>query len=64
VYVQFEGDSTMVEELRGPFGPAAGCGFGVTQLDIAMGTRNPSTQWVLPDKETGMELYFYPRVHK
>jgi hypothetical protein len=54
----------MVEELRGPFGPAVGCGFGVTQLDIAMGTRNPSTQWVLLDKETGMELYFYPRVHK
>jgi hypothetical protein len=26
--------------------------------------RNPSTRLVLPDKETGMELYFYPQVHK
>jgi hypothetical protein len=31
---------------------------------MAMGTRNPSTRRVLPDKETGMELYFYPRVYK
>jgi hypothetical protein len=33
-------------------------------LEMAMGTPNPSTQRVLPDKETGMELKFYPRVHK
>jgi hypothetical protein len=33
-------------------------------LEMAMGTRNPSTRRVLPDKETGMELYFYPLVHK
>jgi hypothetical protein len=31
---------------------------------MAMGTRNPSTRRVLPDKKTSMELYFYPRVHK
>jgi hypothetical protein len=31
---------------------------------MAMGTRNPSTHRVLPDKETGMELYFYSRVYK
>jgi hypothetical protein len=29
-------------------------------LEMAMGTQNPSTRRVLPDKET----YFYPRVHK
>jgi hypothetical protein len=33
-------------------------------LEMAMGTRNPSTRRVLPDKDTSMELYFYPRVHK
>jgi hypothetical protein len=33
-------------------------------VGMAMGTRNPSTRRVLPDKETGMELYFYPWVHK
>jgi hypothetical protein len=38
-------------------------GGGVDE-EMAMGTRNPSTRRVLPDKETGMELYFYPRVHK
>jgi hypothetical protein len=27
-------------------------------------TRNPNTRRVLPDKETGNELYFYSRVHK
>jgi hypothetical protein len=31
---------------------------------MAMGTRNPSTRWVLPDKEVGMESYFYSWVHK
>jgi hypothetical protein len=35
-----------------------------THVEMAMGTRNPSTRRVLPDKETGMELHFYPRVHK
>jgi hypothetical protein len=33
-------------------------------LEMAMGTRNSSAQRVLPDKEMGMELYFYPWVHK
>jgi hypothetical protein len=35
-----------------------------THVEMSLGTRNPSTRWVLPDKETGMEIYFYPRVHK
>jgi hypothetical protein len=34
------------------------------QIEMAMGTRNPSTRRVLPDKEVGMESYFYPRAHK
>jgi hypothetical protein len=38
--------------------------LAAAQLGMAMGTRNPSTRRVLPDKETGMELYFYPWVHK
>jgi hypothetical protein len=33
-------------------------------LETAMGTQNPSTRRVLSDKETGMKLYFYPRIHK
>jgi hypothetical protein len=31
VYVQFEGNSPMVGELRRSFGSATGCGFTVTQ---------------------------------
>jgi hypothetical protein len=31
VYVQIEGDSPMVEEIRGVFRLAAGYNFGVTQ---------------------------------
>jgi hypothetical protein len=33
-------------------------------IEMAMGTRTPSTRRVLPDDEAGMELYFHPRVHK
>jgi hypothetical protein len=29
---------------------------------MAMGTRNPSTRRVLPDKDAGMEWILYPRV--
>ena len=32
------------------------------RLKMAMGTRNPSTRRVLPDKKTGMEQVFYPWV--
>jgi hypothetical protein len=31
-------------------------------LEMATGTRNPSTRRVLPDKEAGMEWIFYPWV--
>jgi hypothetical protein len=43
---------------------AAGSGLERTGVEMAMGTRNPSTRQVLPDKEMGMDLYFYPQVHK
>jgi hypothetical protein len=33
-----------------------------TRLEMATGTRNPSTRRVLPDKEAGMEWIFYPWV--
>jgi hypothetical protein len=33
-------------------------------VEMAMSTRNLSTRRVLPDKEVGVESYFYPRVHK
>jgi hypothetical protein len=29
-----------------------------------MSTQNPSTRRVLPNKDVGMESYFYPRAHK
>jgi hypothetical protein len=32
------------------------------RLEMAMGTRNPSTRWVLPDKDAGMERILYPCV--
>jgi hypothetical protein len=39
--------------------------LAATRVEMTMRfTRNPSTRRVLPNKETGMELYFYPRVHK
>ena len=38
-------------------------GSGHTGIKMAMGTRNPSTRWVLPDKKTGMEWVFYPWVY-
>lgn len=38
-------------------------GAGHAQVKMAMGTRNPSTRWVLPDKKTGMEWVFYPWVY-
>ena len=33
------------------------------ELKMAMGTRNLSIRWVLPDKKTGMEWVFYPWVY-
>ena len=38
-------------------------GSGHTGIKMAMGTRNPSTRWVLPDKKTGMEWVFYPWIY-
>jgi hypothetical protein len=32
------------------------------QVEMSTGTRNPSTRWVLPDKEAGMGRIFYPWV--
>ena len=34
----------------------------VSCVKMAMGTRNPSTRRVLPDKNAGMEWILYPRV--
>jgi hypothetical protein len=31
-------------------------------VKMAMGTRNPSTRRVLPDKDAGMEWILYPQV--
>jgi hypothetical protein len=31
-------------------------------LEMAMGTRNLNTRWVLPDKDAGMERILYPWV--
>jgi hypothetical protein len=28
-----------------------------SRVEMAMGTRNPSTRWVLPDKKPGVEQY-------
>jgi hypothetical protein len=39
------GDVHSKENLRTP------SSVSTTSLEMAMGTRNPSTQWVLPDKE-------------
>jgi hypothetical protein len=43
-------------------GTEATCGAKGAQVEMAMGTRNPSTRWVLPDKDAGMERILYPWV--
>jgi hypothetical protein len=42
------------EELNTP--------YVYTELEMAIGTRNPSTRRVLPDKDAGMGWIFYPWV--
>ena len=39
------------------------CFHSGVSLEMAMGTRNPSTRRVLPNKKAGMEWFFYPWVH-
>jgi hypothetical protein len=34
---------------------------GVVTLEMAMGTRNPNTQWVLPDMKAGTRCFIYRR---
>jgi hypothetical protein len=35
---------------------------GYFNLEMAMGTRNPNTRWVLPDMKADTGRFLYPRV--